>query len=132
MARVLYLEDEEILVEDVPILLQEQGLKVKSTASIEEALEWFAAEDFDVVLLDIMMTPSDDMDDEQVDYGRETGVEVARKMKAVKPGVPIVAFTILRDPEIHARMRDAGVAEIVNKPCEPVQVSDAIWRLIRK
>ncbi len=131
MPRVLFLEDEEILVEDLPILLREKDLEVIGTTSIAQALEWFAEEDFDVVLLDIMMTPAEDMDPEKLDYGRETGVEVAQRMKSIKPDVPIVAFTVLTDPQILTEILKAGVVRIINKPSEPDQVADGLWEVIQ-
>jgi len=131
VARVLFLEDEEILVEDLPILLKEKGLEVKSTTSIAQALKWLAQEEFDTVLLDIMMPPEEGMDAEKLDYGRETGVEVARRMKAIKPEVPIVAFTVVRDPRIRAAMRDAGITTVLNKPQELEQIADALRQVIR-
>jgi CheY-like chemotaxis protein len=104
---------------------------VTGTVFIDEALERFAKEDFDVVLLDIMMAPAADMDAEELDYGRETGVEVARRMKAIKPDVPIVALTVLTDSKIRAEMREAGIVEILNKPSEPEQIADFLWQVIR-
>jgi CheY-like chemotaxis protein len=131
MPRVLFLEDEEDLVEYLPRLLKEKALEVTGTVFIDEALERFAKEDFDVVLLDIMMAPAADMDAEELDYGRETGVEVARRMKAIKPDVPIVALTVLTDSKIRAEMREAGIVEILNKPSEPEQIADFLWQVIR-
>lgn len=76
MYKVLFLEDERYLVQDLPRLLKSKGLNMIGTTSITEALELFAKEKFDAVLLDIMMPPAEDMDAEALDYGRETGVEV--------------------------------------------------------
>jgi len=131
MPRVLFLENEEILVEDLPILLKGEGLDVKSTTSIAEALEWFAKEDFDVVLLDIMMPLAEDMDAEQLNHGLETGIEVARRMRAIKPDVPIVAFTVLSAPEVLTEIRKAGVVEIIKKPAELDQIAEVLWQVIR-
>jgi CheY-like chemotaxis protein len=122
MARVLFLDDEGDLVDYLPYLLKEQSFEVISTTSISEALAKLAEESFDVVLLDIMMPPAKGMEGEHLDYGRETGIEVARKMKAIKPDVPIIAFTVLTDPEILARTREAGVVKTLNKPAEPDQI----------
>ena len=107
MARVLFLEDEDILVENIPILMKEAGLHVVGTTSIEEALALLKEEEFDAVLLDIMMTPTGDMDEEAVDYGRETGVEVARQMSQIKPETPIVGFTVVT--EDLSRLVEQGV-----------------------
>lgn len=131
MPKVLFLEDEEILVDDLPVLLGEEGWEVKSTLSISEALEWLDVEDFDVVLLDIMMPPAENMDAEQLNHGRETGIEVARQMKKRKSDMPIIAFTVLRDHERLAKIREAGVIEIINKPAELDQIVEVLRRVIR-
>jgi CheY-like chemotaxis protein len=131
MPKVLFLEDEVILAEDLPVLLKKAELDVVSTASIAEAWDWFNKEEFDVILLDIMMPLADDMDAEQLGYGRETGVEVARRMKECKPDVPLVAFTVLRDSAILKRMREAGIVEVITKPAEVDQITEVLWRVIR-
>ena len=118
MLRVLLLEDEEILAKGLPTLLKDEGIDITGTESINEALELYSKGNFDVVLLDIMMPPADNMDAEKLDYGRITGVEVARRMKIVDPNIPIVAFTVLSDPEIREEMREAGIRAIINKPAE--------------
>ena len=131
MPRVLFLEDEEILVEDLPILLKEEGMTVESTTFIAKALEWLRERDYDVVLLDIMMRPAENMDAKQVNHGRGTGIEVARRMKAIKQDVPIVAFTVLKDPEILAQIREAGVVTIISKPAELDHIAGVLWQVIR-
>jgi CheY-like chemotaxis protein len=130
MTRVLFLEDEEDLVLYLPRVLKED-LEIVGTTSIDEALRRFAEEDFDAVLLDIVMPPADDMDAEQLNYGRVTGVEIARRMKDIKPNVPIVAFTVVTDPEIRAEMWKAGIDQIISKPSEPDQIAYGLWRVIR-
>lgn len=132
MCRVLYLEDEADLVEVVQILLGQRGLEVIGTTSIPEALTWLAQQPFDIILLDVMMSPSEDMDREVVEYGRETGVEVARQMKAVRPEIPIVALTVTTDNDIRDRLRAAGVVHIADKPIEPEPLADTLLRYAHK
>lgn len=125
------MEDEKELVDYLPSSLKGKGLEVIGTTSIDQALEWLTQESFDAVLLDIMMPPAENMNAEQLDYGRETGVEVARRMKVIKPEVPIVAFTVLTDPEIRAKVLAAGVTRILNKPIEPEQIAEVLLQVSR-
>jgi CheY-like chemotaxis protein len=132
MARVLMLEDEPTLVNHLPRLLKEAGLNVIATTSIAEALGMLlSADDFDAIMLDIMMPPPEDIDPEKVDYGRLTGIEVARQMKDICPDVPIVVFTVLTDPEIRVKIREAGAAMIIDKPTELDEIAAALWRVIQ-
>ncbi len=130
MAKILYLEDEESLVRFLPPVLKEKGFEIASTMSIEIALEFFAQNDFDAVLLDIMMSPADNMDQEKLDYGRETGIEVARQMKKIKPKVPIIAFTVITDPALLEKIRDAGITKVLNKPAEIDQIVYVLEQII--
>lgn len=132
MIRILYLEDDEALIQYLPLALQEHGLKAFTTSSIAEALKKLADEDFDTVLLDIMMPPAEDMDAEKLDYGRVTGIEVARRMKKIKPKTPIVAFTVMTDPEALAEMREAGIATILHKPAEIDDIIETLAQLSRR
>lgn len=132
MYRVLFLDDERSLVQALPRLLKSKGLYMIGTTSITEAIELFAKEKFDAVLLDVMMPPAEDMDAEALDYGRETGIEVARRMQTQKPAVPIVALTVVRDREMQARMREAGIVEIINKPAETEQIVETLLRTISR
>ena len=81
MITVLYLEDEPDQVEALSILLNARGFNVIGKTDISEALHVVANQELNVVLMDMMMPPSDDIDPELVEYGRETGIEVARRIK---------------------------------------------------
>ena len=132
MPKILYLEDEEGLVQFLPLVLKEKGLEVISTLSIKDALQKLASEDFDAVLLDIMMPPTEDMDAETLDYGRETGIEVARRMKRIKPKTPIIAFTVITDSKLLEKIRKAGIATVLNKPAEIDQIVQALDQVSRR
>lgn len=131
MPRVLYLEDEEAVLEALPLLLEAEGIEVVGTSSIEEALQWASEQSFDAMLLDVMMPPTEDMDDESLDYGRLTGKEVAKQIKEIQPELPIVAFTVLTDRELRNEIKEAGVTLIVTKPCEPDVVAGALQQVTK-
>jgi CheY-like chemotaxis protein len=127
--RVLYLEDKEDVLEALALLLEEEGIEIVGTSSIQEALRWVSEQSFDAVLLDIMMPPAENMDAESLDYGRFTGREVARWIKELRPSLPIVAFTVLTDRDLRAEITSVGVEYIVTKPCEPDDVARALFRV---
>jgi len=116
--RVLFIEDEEELVRDLPPILESKGFEVTVTTDVAEALKIFAELDFDVVLIDIAMPPASDMNAKALGYGRETGIEVARRLRDMRPDIPIVALTVIRDEQIVSRMRKAGIRYILHKPQE--------------
>lgn len=126
MIKVLYLEDEPDQVEALTLLLEARGVEVRGTTKITEALKIVADQELHVVLMDMMMPPSDDIDPESVEYGRETGIEVARRIKALKPELPIVALTVVGDTAIRAKMLKAGITYILNKPSDVGPVVEAL------
>jgi CheY-like chemotaxis protein len=123
--RILYLDDEKDMVDFLPLLLKQKNkdIEVVSIGSIPEALDLLRNENFDGILLDIMMPPIKDKTEEEQDYGRTTGIEVAREMKSIKPEVPIIAFTALTDSEIRQKIRAAGVVKIINRPAEVDEIA---------
>ena len=131
MYRILFIEDEIDMVEDLPPVLRQWNLDLKATRSIEDALSWFSEESFDAVLLDMGMPPSKSIDPQKVEYGRETGIEVARRMKELKPNVPIISLTVINDPEIKVRMKEVGICRIINKPSDSFPIADAIINEIK-
>lgn len=129
--QVLFVEDELEFVKDLPVVLKNKGFEVIATTDSAEALEFFARQDFDVVLTDIAMPPGKDMDEKAVAYGRETGIEVIKRMRILKPHVPIVVLTVIRDQEIISRIRKAGARYILHKPQETQQIVEVLQRVVK-
>jgi CheY-like chemotaxis protein len=126
MYKVLYVEDEIDMIEDLAPVLKDLGLDVIAQRSIEKALQLFSEVSFDAVLLDICMPPSADIDPKKVEYGRETGIEVARRLREQNSDIPIIALTVVNDPEIKERMKNAGITKIINKPADAHAILNAI------
>jgi len=122
--RILFIEDERFFLEQIQMALT--SYEITPAYSAPEGIELAQSKNFDAVLLDIMMPPSEDMDPESVDYGRSTGVEVCRKIKELKPDLPVVALTVVRDPGILERIAEAGANGILNKPASSSEVSASL------
>ena len=127
--RVLYIEDEKFLLEQIQIALEEY-FEIIPASSAVKGLELVNKMDFDVVLLYIMMPPPDDIDAEIVGYGRTTGVEVCRRIKNMKPYLPIVILSVVRDPGILSRIKEAGANEILYKPALPNKITEALNKVL--
>jgi two-component system NtrC family response regulator len=129
---VLFIDDEKKLVENAAPVLEAKGFEVLATTDIAKAIDAFANKNFDIVLVDIAMPPTSDMDAKALSYGRETGIEVIRRLRAIKSNVPIVVLTVIRDTAILSRIREAGVSQILNKPEEPERIADVLKRMVKK
>ena len=77
---VLVIDDHQNAVAGWSLYLQGAGYRVLTTTEAGEGLELFATHPVDAVLLDYTMPVMD-------------GAEVARTMKRMKPGVPIILFS---------------------------------------
>jgi DNA-binding NtrC family response regulator len=101
--RVLIVDDDASLRMTLAGNLDLAGFTVVESANAAEALQAFAQESFDLVLSDIRMPGID-------------GVEMFRRMKRVRPDLPVVLMTAFADEPCVARAIDAGVFTILPKP----------------
>ena len=126
--RILFIEDEEFLLDELRTALTDYDVTPASSAL--SGMELIQSGDFDAILLDIMMKPLADMDPEHVAYGRSTGVELCRRIKELKPELPVVILSVVRDPGILERIKEAGADRIINKPASSSQVSSALEEVL--
>src|SRR5215813_3584742 len=78
-ARILLADDEQAIQTMLSYPLQKEGYDVVRASDGEEALERFAEQQFDLVVLDVMMP-------------RVDGLEVCRRLRATS-SVPIIMLT---------------------------------------
>lgn len=103
-ARVLYVDDDEVMALVVERLLHRQGFRVSVFQDAIEALDRVRAEPdaFDVVVCDFNM-PS------------LTGVELARSLAAISPQLPVIISSGYLPEEAEAEALQLGVRGIVRK-----------------
>ena len=82
------------------------GFRVMEAASAAETLELLEREQVDLILSDIRMPGMD-------------GIEVARRIKASRPWLPVVIVTGYGTGENEAAAREAGVSAFLKKPLSP-------------
>ena len=111
-----------LLVEDNPdvatvstSLLEQLGYTVRRVANAEAALREIELDGIDLVFSDIVMP------------GKMDGLSLARHLKAVRPGLPILLATGYSDAAMNVR----GDFPILRKPYEIHQLSQAIAKLPR-
>ena len=77
--RILLVDDEPLILKGLKYSLEKDGYETESAADGEEALERFAAGNFDMVLLDVMLPGVD-------------GIEVCQRIRE-HSNVPIIMLT---------------------------------------
>ena len=126
--RVLLIEDDKFLLEQLQIAMEDYEIVPASSAVL--GMELVSKMEFDAVLLDIMMPPPDDIDPEIVRYGRTTGVEICKKIRHLKPSLPIIILSVVRDPGILKKIHEAGANEILNKPVFPSKINEILKKVL--
>ena len=101
--RVLVVEDERKIADFVRRGLTEQGYAVDVAYDGEEALDWPAVAEFDVVVLDVMLP------------GRD-GIDVCRTLRERGVRIPIILLTARDAVEDRVRGLDSGADDYLVKP----------------
>jgi len=116
---LLYVDDEEMLVELVKARFQPLGYRVTGSTNPQEAVEAVRADpdSFDVVVTDYNMPEM-------------SGLEVARRVSSIRQTLPVLLVSGYLTPENHAAALAAHVKDIVYKPTMLRELEPAISRLL--
>jgi PAS domain S-box-containing protein len=115
--RVLAVDDEADARELVQMILEQQGAKVATASSTEEALARLEVEEFDVLVADIGM-PGED------------GYALARRLRAQGAAVPAIALTAYGRETDRASALDAGFCQHLVKPVPAAELVQAVRRAL--
>ena len=118
---VLLVEDEEPVALATELQLTELGYRVVTHLSVKSALEAFRdnPHQFDLVLTDQTMP-------------HVTGLDLARQLSRIRPGVPIVLYTGFGGGIPHGQAFQAGVRKVLAKPVEPAELLAALEAAIEQ
>ena len=116
--RILSVEDDERIRTAVKLALEDEGWVMEEAETGETALELFARNPADVVLIDIMLPGID-------------GFEVCRSMRRASD-VPIIMVTARADTHDVVAGLEAGADDYLTKPFAPKELSARIRALLRR
>jgi DNA-binding response OmpR family regulator len=117
-ARVLLVDDEEIVRDVLVRYLEKDGFRVATAADGEEALERAAASRPDIVVLDLMLP-------------KLGGLEVFRRLRETSD-VPVVMLTAKREEVDRVVGLELGADDYVSKPFSPREVVARIRAVLRR
>ncbi|WP_218508294.1 ATP-binding protein [Variovorax sp. dw_308] len=115
---VMVVDDERPLVELAEELLAELGYEPVGFESSERALDAFMEDPqrFDAVLTDEMLPGL-------------AGSELARRLLAVRPGLPVLLVSGNVDAALEQRARDVGVVALMRKPLALRELAESLARI---
>jgi PAS domain S-box-containing protein len=116
---ILFVDDEEFLINVGRQMLERLGYRVTSRLSGPEALELFRAhpDRFDLVITDQTMP-------------QITGVELSRELMAIRPNIPIVLCTGFSEGLTAERAKNIGIRDFIMKPIVLRDLSQMIRRVL--
>jgi two-component system response regulator ResD len=122
VARVLVVEDDPTVSEVVVSYLQRAGHDVRSEgnglAAAERLLGPEGAE-IDLVILDLMLPELD-------------GIEICRRLREVRPQVPVIMLTALGQEEDRIAGLEVGADDYVTKPFSPRELVLRVESVLRR
>jgi len=101
--KILLVEDEETLAVGLEYNLTEEGYAVKWAKNGREALEFFKSENFDLIILDIMLP-------------FVNGFEVAEGVRKADPQMPILMLTAKTESADKVKGLEIGADDYLTKP----------------
>jgi DNA-binding NtrC family response regulator len=102
-ARVLIIDDEEIIREALDALLSRDGCLVKAAATAADGLALLADEEFDTVLLDLMLPD-------------RNGLEVLEEIRRTDEDLPVVMITAFGTIDTAVKATKQGAFHYFTKP----------------
>lgn len=119
--RILFVDDEQALVDIGRRMLEKLGYKVTTRVSSVEALELFRAKpgQFDLVVTDMTMP-------------NMTGDRLAKELMQIRADIPIVLCTGYSECISKESAKKTGIKEFIMKPLAMKELADAIRNTIDK
>jgi two-component system response regulator RegX3 len=118
MTKILIIEDEASFSEALSFLLQKEGYSINIADNGKDGLEQFKSQDFDLVLLDLMIPEL-------------SGIEVCRAIRSTSQ-VPIIMLTA-KDSEIDKVVGlELGADDYVTKPYSSRELVARIKAVLRR
>ena len=117
--RILIVDDEEIILQSCLRLLGDSDYELEAVRDGLEALRKIETNDYDVVILDIMMPKID-------------GLEVLQKVKEMHPDIDIIMITGLSQIETAVRAMKLGAFDYLPKPFDPDELKLVVQRAFER
>lgn len=116
--KILVVDDEKLIVKGIRFSLEQDGMEVTCAYDGEEALEYARREEYDLILLDIMLP-------------KMTGFEVCQQIREFS-GVPIVMLTAKGDDMDKILGLEYGADDYITKPFNILEVKARIKAIMRR
>ena len=118
-ARILVVDDEEVVVKSCLRILEGRDLLLESAGNGPDALHRIEENPYDLVILDIMMPGMD-------------GLEVLQRVKESHPDIDVIMITGLSQIDVAVRAMKLGAFDYLPKPFDPDQLTIIVDRALER
>ena len=112
-ARILIVDDSGLARRMVRQFLEELGHTVEEATDGSQALERYAVDPHDLVILDMVMHGMD-------------GLETLKKFRQMNPSAIVIIATADIQKTTREQVRAAGAAAIINKPLQKAELAEIL------
>lgn len=112
MARILIVDDEQIVLNSLSTLMKAEGHEVTATVEGEKAIE-LLSEQFDLLITDLRMTPVD-------------GIKILETAHDTAPNMPIIVISAYTSEATIEHCYELGCCAYIKKPFRIKEVMDAV------
>ena len=116
---ILFVDDEDVLVELGRAILEKLGYQVTALTDAEEALKTFSGDPmrFDLIITDQTMPGL-------------TGVRLAKEALRMKPAMPVILCTGYSESINRDTVQAAGIRDLLMKPLARKELAEAVRRVL--
>lgn len=112
-ARILIVDDSGLARRLIRKILEDLGHEVEDASDGAQALERYALNRHDAIILDLLM------------HGMY-GVEVLQKLKQLNPSLPVIVVSADIQRTTRDQVKEAGAVAMVNKPVTREQLEEVL------
>lgn len=116
--RVLIVDDEPNMLMVMQMALEQVGFQVQTAERVEDAFEYLAHPELDVILTDLKMPGS-------------SGVEFIRQCQQQRDDLPVIVVTAYGTIRSSIECLQAGASDYLTKPFEPEELQFAVENTLR-
>ena len=128
MKRILLIEDDRYLTDDLQYFIEDAGNKCKVYSTADQVMENFdSIEDYDIIVLDIMMMKGEKI--ETVDKDTETGEVLYMKIRKKFPKKKVIIISAKDYDHMKIDFKKENYVDTLQKPSGDQFIEDLL-RLI--
>ena len=111
--KILIIDDDILILKSIEKQLKNQNFNLCIVSNPVLAVKLAFEKEFDLILTDINMYPVN-------------GFEILKKIRAYRPGIPVIVITGSCDENTKNTMKELGCSDFLVKPIRKKQLIDAI------